>query len=247
MPTTRILCLALSLLAGCASTSAPHFAPFTPQPVPRSAQGKNLPPAIDRLMILVDASSSMDDIYEPGGLQAQSTITEFAAARELLRRLFLTIPDVDLAVGLDTFGFGRCLPWNFTDLHVPIQRFSRSLALDALDGLQCAGDGPTLVRAIEAAANQLATAGGRSALLLISDGEQPRSGLVQRIREMKRRFKGSLCVHTVWVGNLEQSGKSLMAELPEVAGCGQIRSVSEIGGSGAMAEFVSQLIFESSR
>lgn len=236
--------LVLLALSGCAGQPVSGFQPFTPEDLNGKIKSGEYTQKIDSFLVITDASSSMDDTYLGPGFPETPSADKFSVEKEFLSRMNKTIPDLKLNSGLRTFGFGPCLEWGFTELNAPMAPYSPSAFQGALDRLECASGGSPMGRGLGAAAEDLQTAQGKIAVILLSDGKQASGGPGKAVRQLKRQFGDRLCLYTVWVGNPEEPGRALMSFLPDIAGCGTAAEVGDVVSSAGVADFVTKVFLQ---
>ena len=228
----------VAILSGCATHPAATFEPFTPQDLNSKLRAGLYEQKVDNFLVIMDASSSMNETYEGSGFTETTSATKFSVEKEFLSRMNQTIPDLKLNYGLRTFGFGPCLGWHFTHLNAAMTAYSQPAFQSTVDSLACAGGGSPIGEALDAAAEDLAASQGNIAVILLSDGKQAGGQPREAAAKLKQQYGDRLCLHTVWTGNPDEPGQTLMGSLPAVAGCGTESRVGDIVSSAAMAGFV---------
>lgn len=244
--TSSLSLLTLSaVLAGCA-TQQPVFESFQPQNFDEAVKSGRLVQKTDNLFVVIDASSSMDSTYKNQGYPAQPDATKFDVEKEILSRMNQSIPNIRLNSGMRSFGFGSCMDWEFTKLNKPLETHSKEAFASSLDSLKCAGGGTPMTKALDELQHDLASASGRTALLLLSDGHDSSSKAPdESLQALKKRFGQNLCVYSVWVGNdNDDDGHRLMQRLADISLCGFTVDAADIASAGDMSGFVQRVLFE---
>ncbi|MEN8258998.1 MAG: OmpA family protein [Pseudomonadota bacterium] len=240
-----VIGLASLVLAGCAGQPAVSFESFQPSDVNAKLQSGVYKQKVDNFLVIIDASSSMNQEYQGGGFQGASKATKFQVEKELMYRMNQTIPDMPLKTGVRTFGFGPCLGWKSTVRNFGVVDYSKSGLAGALDNLNCTSGGSPMAEALEAAGGDLSSVAGKVAVILLSDGFGLDGDPVPSVRNLKTTLGDRLCLYTVWIGGKDESqGKALMNQLPIVAGCGGSVSAAEISSSQGMGDFVERVFLE---
>lgn len=238
----KILCAVIlsSLLIGCAAKKlnqeASHKHPDIPEtkfiPIDLNPKLKNClyVQKIDNFMIILDLSYSMTLSHK--GKE------KLNFAKEIVRRINLTIPDLKLNSGVRVFGPG----WDSDKETILIYGMQKHIAADlekALTNLNFPGGDSHLGSAIEASCEDLKSAQGNIAVIIIGDGEGMGNPLFAA-EKMKQLFGKRVCTYTVLVGD-SLRGKGLMEELIRISQCGFSISADTIASPSAMADFVTNV------
>ncbi len=247
MKTITLLAAAISgtALSGCATQAVNHFPAFQAKNLNTKIKSGALLQKTNSFYVINDSSSSMSDAYQGSGFTDQPGATKFSVEKELLKRMNQTIPDISLASGLRSFGFGACLSWRFTQLNQAVQTYSSTSFINALNSLKCSSGGTPAASAFSAAANDLSAASGNIALILLSDGHSYDSSPIPAVQKLKAQYGDKLCVYTVWVGNeKEKDGQFVLNQLANAGQCGFYTTAAAISSSQGMANFVEQVFFK---
>lgn len=180
---------------------------------------------VDQVVVLVDASSSV-----PAG-------SLFRTEKNLARSFAASMPEGDYEVA--TIGFG-----GFERQTTPLARFERSRARSAAEELSHLAEGTPLHRAIAEAAEEIDGRSGHAAVLLYSDGvatdEIGRPVAGQRVldaaRELRAGYDGTVCFHTVQVGNAAGGG-TLLRQLAGLTDCGTFRRAETLTTTASLHQF----------
>lgn len=232
------------LISGCASQPSSTFEAFPAQDLNSLVSSGQYIQKTDNFFVLNDSSSSMTDKYRATGYPANPSATKFAVEKEILNRINLTIPDLKLTSSIRSFGFGHCLSWGFTHLNLPPSSYSKSVFSSGISSLTCASGGTPMDSGIKETNNDLSTAIGNIAVLILSDGEVDYDP-VPAVTSLKQRYGDKLCVYTVWVGNPEDSeGYATLSQLSDYAGCGFSVNAEQISRPEDMARFVQSIFLK---
>lgn len=238
--------LSISVLSGCTLNSLNPVNTFLAEDLNPLVKEGIYRQKTDTFLVINDSSSSMNDIYLTKDLLGLSNLnySKHAVEKELIMRMNNTIPKIPLSSGLRSFGAGPCLSWKFTQLNQPIQRHSEPAYDKAIYSLECASGGTTAKNAINTAQVDLQSAPGKIAVIFFSDGYQYQAP-ISAVNALKEKYANRLCFYTVWVGNKnETAGQEVLAQLPEIAGCGFSTTVNAIASKEGMADFVTKVFFE---
>ena len=234
---TRGLGLGLiaSMLIGCAMAGTPlPSTDFVPAP----PDGKNLVRKVDGFAVVVDASESMAGTYQGG--------TKFNRARETVRRLNLTLPELGYEAGLRRFGQTRCPFIQRTAQVYGTTAYDTQGFAEGLGKIAFAGGNSPLAMAIEAAGGDLEGIAGPLALIVVSDGKEMSDRPIQAARVLTQAYGQRLCIHTIQVGD-DAKGGDLLRHVAEVASCGTAVAAEEIMDPAAMAGYVKRVFLAERR
>jgi len=225
-----LLCCAVGMLAvGCASTHQP----MTFQSTPMSPDGWMA--KVDEFVIIADASQSMS---EPSNRTGKMMIE-----RDLLASMNRALPELGYSDGLRVFGRGGCLPKGKTNLLDGMGAYSTGELGNAVARLKCSGGSSPLDRALEAAASDLHSTGGRKAVVVISDGMNMNQKEIAAAEALKQKFGGELCIYTIQIGD-DRVGGDLLKQVADAGGCGYATSAAALTGDAEMAKFVEDVFVE---
>lgn len=223
-------------LFGCAaqqvqqSPAPPAFKPVDLNPMVRSGQYLQ---KVNNFLVILDASGTMKG-------------AEFDTATEVIRRMNLTIPDLKLKSGLRSFGF---VLGEQTYMLYGMADHDKAKFNAAMPGF--AGQGLTpLADSIATAGSDLKGSVGKSALIVVSDGDPsidpsiPTQGSSPKAAAaLKKQYGDRLCIYTVHVGN-NPVGKEIMDNIAKAGECGFGVRAAEIMSPEGMANFVEKAFLE---
>jgi OOP family OmpA-OmpF porin len=199
-------------LTGCL-TPGPGPEPIAVAPLQLSADEEQI---VDRVIIVTDASSS---IYQEGFSQAKAMTQSVVAG--------LPADSGPLEVGAISFGGGE------RDI-VPISALNRpelesyAAALQPLGGVPGYGGITPMDNVFNEISEGLNGRTGRTAVILISDGEATRPDrAIEAAESLIANYNGPMCIHTVQTGNSEK-GAALAQELSGLTGCGSMQTAEQL-------------------
>lgn len=229
--------LAGLVIAGCATQSSNTYQPFQPESITGQYKQK-----ADNFLVIVDSSATMSKTYQGAGF---SSISKFQVEKELLNRMNQSIPGLTLTSGIRTFGFGECSSYRFTEMKQGMTSYSKSSFEGGINSLNCSSGGSPMYSALEAAAADLSSTSGNTAVVVFSDGLADHSP-IPASRSLKAQYGDRVCIYTVWVGNEdEHAGHQIMGSVASAAtGCGFVTKASTIASPTGMANFVERVFLE---
>ena len=214
------------LLSGCATM--PPFSsqpPFSPEKIDMSAyQAK-----IDNFVIILDGSASMDT-YHQGS-------TRFEEAKAIVYRLNASLPNLDLKAGLRTFGHDPSISGDNSVGMYGIATYRKAGLQSGLNKLAKAGGNSPLGSAIDAVNQDLESHTGKSAIIIVSDGESLGAEPLAAAGRLKKAYGELVCIYTIAVGSKPGKHNSL-DKLAEAGGCGYATRAEDIANGAGMAGFV---------
>jgi OOP family OmpA-OmpF porin len=225
---TVFFVLISALFVSCATQQVQTQAPFSPH----KFKTDEYQPKVDNFIIIFDASTSMMDKYN-----GQKKLDY---ARDIVSRMNRTIPDFKYAGALRTFGQGECLPGDTTSKIYGLTAYSEAGLEQALNKIKCVGGNTPMGTALDAATGDLKPAQGKIAAIIVGDGKDTGTDLVQATEKMKAQFGDRLCIYTVLIGN-DPVGRANMEQIAKAGQCGFSVNADQIASSGEMANFVEKV------
>ena len=214
------------MVIGCATPKAPKVF----QPV--KFQTDLYLPKVNNFIVILDASKSMDFTY--------GRTSKFKLARDTVSRMNQTIPELKFTCGLRTFGHSPYVSRMKTQLFYGIAGYSTAGFGKGLQKVTDAGGHSPLYLAIQAANKDLQSLQGKSALIILSDGDKDdldHAAALKAVKSIKGQFGPRICVYTIFVGN-NRAGKGLMEKLAKAGQCGFMVNADSLISSKAMGDFV---------
>lgn len=233
-----ILLLAGMMLFGCAGQKVTETVDFN-----AGFKSGEYVQRTDNFMIILDTSGSMAETY--GGLD----MTTYS--KNIVRRIADKIPESMKLVGaLRTFGVGASYGSKDTDLvYWPVE-YSKPKFDKALDKIKRVSGKSRLNLAIEAAGDDLKHLEGQTAVIILSDGKIEVETCAAAMKEMKKRYGGNLCVHTIHIKseNADINQNAVDREkLDRIAGigeCGISISSDTLDSDKSVADFVERVFLD---
>ena len=228
------LIILLSLLTGCFQFQ-PELLPHRENLDEEFQMGRYVP-KIDNFFIILDASTSMSVSYENEGGDSK-----FKVAKDFIKRMNNTMPEMNVNGSLLTFGRGIKLPARQTETVYGPTTYSRSGLEQSLNNLSFPAEGNSPAGcAIKAISEMVGSVEGTNAVIFISDGEHLEDDPRGRVRILKDLYGERTCFYTVWIGN-NPEGKTFMEELAGEIECGFSISADETVTGEEMIDFVKQV------
>jgi OOP family OmpA-OmpF porin len=223
----------LILIAGfmVSSCAKPYVrAPFGPMDLnAKLAQGYKQ--KVDNFLIVLDTSGTMGMRLTK---EKGDNRTKLDMAKDVAHNLNATLPAIKVNSGLRAFGSRMALIYGMT----PHTEAGLQAAVDSLKKAE--GLSPIGI-AINAAATDLESVTGKTAVILISDGiEDPETNPLQAVENMKNLYGDKVCIYTVLVGN-DPKGEAVMNQIAAAGGCGYAVNAQNIVSASDMAGFVTNV------
>jgi OOP family OmpA-OmpF porin len=224
-----LILMMMGLLAACATAPPMTTEPFQAVQLDSSA----FVSSVDTFVILMDASSSMAEKYQD--------MYKISLAKKVVSGINATLPPIDAKAALVVFGSGECLNKQHAMALFGPAPYNQSEMAAGLDSLKCVGGTSPMYDGTELAGQKLQESLGKTALVVVSDGEDINQDLVmQSAQALKDAMGDRLCIYTVQVGD-DAKGTKLMKSIAEVGGCGFAVNADEITDPAAMADFVTKV------
>jgi OOP family OmpA-OmpF porin len=215
--------LLISLLAACAAPKP--SAPFTPMPVDADGYA----PKVDNFVIVLDASSSMEMLFEER--------EKFSTAKDIVDRMNQTIPEMKLKGALLSFGHAASVTTKNTEVFYGLDDYVKSDLAKGLAKLTRAGGTSPLNRAIDDTAALIKAAPGKTAVIIISDGSDMGPSSLAAAQKLKQTYGDNLCLYTIQVGD-DPAGRKLLEAIAKTTACGGYHAAGAISSGQDMADFV---------
>ena len=232
----RALFLVISsiLLFSCAS---PQVQPTKPLFSPSQLQADQYQPKVDNFVVLLDTSSSMSDEYNGQ--------KKFKIAKDYLNALNQTLPELNYNGALRTFGNISSVPDKSTLLVYGPTKYSTAGFESALNSVkEPSGDSSMpLAKAISATGEALKSTQGKSAIIILSDGEDMDQRPVEAAQSLKAQLGDRVCIYSIHVGDDPADAKRL-ERIAETSACGfpvtivGHKTKSTMGPSGVLFEAI---------
>lgn len=212
---------AASLLATACATSTPYQEPLPAEPL---AIGDGEAVALDRVLVLFDASGSIHPKKTfPGG---KAWVETFVQA----------MPEGEYDASVRSFGGDIRRGGRLT-------AFDREQLAGTAHGIRYIGDGSPLDAVLLEVASQIEGAGGSSAVVLVTDGVPdappwgaPPEPVLDAGRAVVEKSGGEVCFHTVLAGE-DPAGKQLLQSLAKLTDCGSYRTAGTLGDAAGLQSF----------
>ncbi len=212
---------ALAIFALACASSPP--APRINAPVLVPGQGETV--TIDQLMVLIDASASVQE----------SSL--FRDEKSLIESFARSMPQGDYETGSIVFG-------GFNRINTPLAEFERGHVTARATEITHLDEGTPIHRALSEAGDALEGKSGRAAVVLYSDGLPTSEGgkevdpslALDAAKGLRARYDGTVCLHTVQVGS-DPNGAAFLRQLADTSECGSTRTASSIKTVASLHQF----------
>ena len=220
------------LAGGCASQQGvQHTAKFQVEPLAKAMWQMKT----ENLVFVLDASSSMSENY--------NGVEKFTLGRDVIAHFNQTMPDLPFKTALRSFGHSDAFSDKSTVLTYGLREYSRTGIAEALAKIIPAGGPSPMEKSLRAVADDLKTAQGKIAMVLVSDGKDMDKGPLEAAKELKTLYGDRLCIYTVLVGD-DAAGRSLLSAITQITGCWNPLTANDIASGPAMADFVATVLLK---
>jgi outer membrane protein OmpA-like peptidoglycan-associated protein/Mg-chelatase subunit ChlD len=226
-----ILLMFFILMTGCAT-----FKPVDLNPQIKSGQ---LVQKTDNFIVLFDRSASMNTLH---GTPMVTEATRLIHAKDAAKNMIATIPEIKLNSGLRTF-------WSEeTALIYGMKSLVKEDYTKAINSIENVYGRTPMAKAITEAGNDLKSAGGNSAMIIVSDfSEIPGiddirpAAVMEAITKVNAEYGDKLCVYAIQVG-YTADGKELSEQIVQNVEGGYTVNADKLVTPAAMAAFVEKVI-----
>jgi OOP family OmpA-OmpF porin len=209
------------------------LAPFSAQDLSSKLRAGTLSQKTKSFLVVLDSSGSMGEKHKGQ--------VKLDLARNFLGRMNQTIPEIELNGGLRRLG-GTAHFASDSDLIYGIKPFTKPGLEGAIKTVALPVGETPLALAIKRASDDLKTAQGPIAAIIVSDGNGTEGNASKAAKGMKKRFGDRLCIYTVVIGN-DPDGKEAMKEIAQEGRCGYAVDEKATRTKVAMANFVEKVFF----
>ena len=231
---TMFFLMAGALVISCAGEkvmkTAPSFKPY------QFGAGQYTP-KVDNFEVILDTSSTMADKYQG---EAKETM-----AKNFLTAMNETLPELKYNGALRTFGHDAYLPDRSTMLVYGLKPYSTAEFGSAINDAKGPGGDTSLplAKAIAAAGEDLKSAQGPIAIVIVSDGVDLDQAPVKAAEALNGQFGNRLCIHTVLIGD-DPAGKMNLEQITKAGGCGISTTADQLASSRNMSGFIETIFLE---
>jgi len=219
------------LITGCAT-----FRPVDLNPQIKSGQ---LVQKTDNFVVLFDRSASMGELH---GKPMVNEATRLIRAKDATKNMIATIPEIKLNAGLRTF-------WSEeTALSYGMKSLVKEDYTKAINSIENVYGRTPMAKAITAAGNDLKSAAGNSAIIIVSDfSEIPGiddirpATVMEAITKVNAEYGDKLCVYAIQLG-YTPDGKELSEQIVQNVEGGYTVNADKLVTPAAMAAFVEKVI-----
>ena len=189
----------------------------------------------ENLVFVLDASSSMSE--------NSNGVEKFTIGRDVISHFNQTMPDLPFKTALCSFGHSDAFSDKSTVFTYKLSDYSQTGIANALAKIIPAGGPSPMEKSLRAVADDLKTAQGKIAMVLVSDGKDMDKGPLEAAKELKALYGDRLCIYTVLVGD-DAAGRSLLSAMTQVTGCWNPLTANDIASGPAMADFVATVLLK---
>jgi outer membrane protein OmpA-like peptidoglycan-associated protein len=219
------------LITGCAT-----FRPVDLNPQIKSGQ---LVQKTDNFIVLFDKSASMGELH---GKPMVNEATRLIHAKDATKNMIATIPEIKLNAGLRTFLSEE------TALIYGMKPLVKEGYTKAINSIENPNHRTPMEKAITAAGNDLKSAEGNSAIIIVSDfsdipgiDDIRPEAVMEAITKVNAEYGDKLCVYAIQVG-YTPDGKELSEQIVQNVEGGYTVNADKLVTPAAMAAFVEKVI-----
>lgn len=190
--------------------------------------------SIDNFLIVFDASISMDDEYAGNN--------KFDMAAKIVNRLNQTLPELGQNGALRSFGHNPVVSDKLTVLIYGMEKYSTKALAEKFKKVSAAGGTSPMHVALDASGQEeLRGISGKTAVLIISDGQEAFSLespiTLKAAQALKDKLGAGLCYYPIVVGD-DPQGLILMEGIAKIGKCGFVSNADTLLTDAGMSQFV---------
>jgi outer membrane protein OmpA-like peptidoglycan-associated protein len=215
------------------------FAQFKPVDLNPQIKSGQLVQKTDNVIVLFDKSSSMGESYGKPMVNEASRLTH---GKNTTKNMITAMPEIKLNAGLRTLWYEK------SALIYGMKPLSKVEYIKAVNSIENVNHRTPLGKAITAAGNDLKSAQGNSAIIIVSDfSDLPgivdikQAVVMDAITQVNADYGDKLCVYAIQVGSVA-GGKELSEEIVQNVIGGYTVNADRLANPSAMAAFVEKVI-----
>jgi OOP family OmpA-OmpF porin len=193
-------------------------------------------PKADNFVVILDASRSAGDEEEGR--------TNFAMAKDFLYRMNQTLPNMELNSALRSFGHWSLTGGGETNLDYGPTNWNRADFQTAVDEVPWGAGRSPVDQAFYNSSEDMASMAGKTAVILVGDGEYQEVDGVAAAKRMKTRYGESTCIYTVLVGRDKADNFQIMQDIASAGECGFYQHAGNLESPQGMADWVEDVFLE---
>jgi OOP family OmpA-OmpF porin len=230
---TFIFIIIVTLLIGCgAKKRIPRFMPVD---LTKELEEGKYVQKVDNLMIVLDVSSSMSDSYMKK--------TKFDAAKNVIDNINRCLPEMELEIGLRTFGYYISPFEEETTLVYGLTDYRRDEFGKIIRKVEAGNGRSPMVLGINAASEDLKETEDGIAVIIVSDWKKAEEYAIPAVENMKNLYGDRICIYTIMVGE-DEDGKERMEEVAKAGYCGFTKNSAELASGKQMADFIRKVFLK---
>ena len=212
-------------MTGCAGKQAVETPSFSATQFDSTYESK-----VDNFVIILDASSSMGHAGK------------FEAAKAVVERLNLNTPELGQTAGLRSLGHAESVSKNNTELFYGMETYSTTALAEKLDIVNAVGGAGHLEDGLAAVSTDLETLSGKTAVIIVSDGENMEDKTAQA-EALKAKYGDAICYYPIQVGTADE-GTEYLSKIATIGGCSSLVNANDILTTDGMAAFTEDTLLE---
>jgi OOP family OmpA-OmpF porin len=166
--------------------------------------------------------------------------SKLTSAKNFVTKMNQTIPDLKMKGGLRTFGQNYKISPEKTVLVYGVTDYDKSGLDGGVKVIKGVGGLTPMAESINAAAGDMKSMSGKTAVILISDAEGLDDSPIAAAKALKKEFGDQVCIYTVLIG-ADKKASMLMDSIAKAGACGFSTSTTAVNSSQEFADFVEKV------
>lgn len=235
--TIALTVIVSALMIGCqAHTPEVRHPAFQPVDLNAQLNSGEYRQRVDNFVAILDASRSAGDVE--GGQ------TSFEMGKDFLYRMNRTLPDMKLNASMRSFGHWSLGGDGETTLDFGPGSWNRNDFQASVDQVPWGAGSSPVDQAIDQSGEDMTAMSGKTAVIVIGDGEYEGVDGVGAARRLKERYGADVCIYTVLVGSVTPEKFASMRDIANAGECGFYQDANNLQSPQDMADWVRDVFLE---
>jgi OmpA-OmpF porin, OOP family len=166
--------------------------------------------------------------------------SKLTLAKSFVTKMNQTLPDLKIKGGVRTFGQNSSISPEKTVLVYGMADYTKAGLDGGVKVIKGIGGLTPMAESINAAAGDMKSLSGKTAVILISDAETIDDSPLAAAKALKKEFGDRVCIYTVLIG-ADKKGRMVMDSIARAGDCGFSTGTTVVNSSQEFADFVEKV------